>query len=336
MLTLAHVGQLGGDVQGADIILGDLEVGLAVGQDGSAVQIGELVGNDNAFQLFQLEGLVAQSLIDLGVTLVTVVGVEDVVVDHVDQDSLEQDLGNSLTVGILTQSAGHDVLGDLAGLGGAGGLDFPVGTGEAAVGSVADGAQDHGQGGVAGDLGVGVELTAAHALDVLGVGAVVDVASEPGSAGDVGEEVVVSIDADLLVLHVAGDNAVDDGRSLSAGDGPLGLEGTVLVALEDAQALQDFDGRLVFFIDTGRIREVRGAGGSHEGQAHDEGQHHCENLLEISHGGFFLLLNFLERKALIFAINRKSYILFRQIGNYQAPYRKKEALKPLRRKGFRA
>ena len=90
-----------------------------------------------------------------------------------------------------------------------------------------------GQGGVAGDLGVGVELTAAHALDVLGVGAVVDVASEPGSAGHVGEEVVVSVDADLLVLHVAGDDAVDDGRSLSAGDGTLGLEGTVLIALEE-------------------------------------------------------------------------------------------------------
>ena len=299
---------------------GDLHLGGVSRQDLVANQVGPLVSQDHTGDVLQTEGLLTQGQGDGGVALVAVEGVVHVVVNHVDHDGLIQDLGHGLTVGIAAQGAGGDVLGDLAGLAHAGGLHAPVGAGEAAVGGVADRAQDHSQGGVALNLVVGVEVALAIALDVLGVGAEVDIAGEPGVRGHVLEQTVVRINLDLLILHIAGDDAVDDGGGFRTGDFSVGTEGTVfLVAVKDSKAGEDINGRLEagIFLD---VREVRGAGGSHEGQAHDEGQHHCENLLEISHGGFFLLLNFLERKVLIFAINRKSYVLFRQIGNYQAPY----------------
>ena len=70
--ALTDVGDLGGDSQAADVILGDFQLSLALVQDLGAVQIGELVSNDHALDLLELEGLVTQSLIDLGVTLAAV------------------------------------------------------------------------------------------------------------------------------------------------------------------------------------------------------------------------------------------------------------------------
>ena len=68
--------------------------------------------------------------------------------------------------------------------------------------------------------------------------------------GDVAELVVVSVDLDLGVSHIAGGNAVDDGGDLSAGDVSLGGEvRAVVVALEDLQTIEDVDGFPEGFVD---------------------------------------------------------------------------------------
>src|SRR5699024_7577689 len=131
------------------------------------------------------------------------------VVDGVHQDGLEQDLGHDLTGGGNAQGAGGDVLGDAALLAHSGGLHLPVGAGELTVLVVTQSTQDHGQSLIPGDGVIGAESTGVVALDVLGVGAEVDVAGVPRGRRDVVELVVVGIDADLGVSHIAGDDAVD-------------------------------------------------------------------------------------------------------------------------------
>ena len=177
---------------------------------------------------------------------------------------------------------------------------MPVGAGELTVLVVTQSAQDHGQSLIPGDGVIGAEGTGVVALDVLGVGAEVDVAGVPRGRRDVVELVVVGVDADLGVSHIAGDDAVDDGGDLSAGDSALGQEAAVIVALEHLQAGQDSHGGLVGIRDAVVIRE--GVGGGHQRQAHDQSQGQCENLLQISHCGFFLLLNFLGKKVVELAI----------------------------------
>src|SRR5699024_88381 len=126
----------------------------------------------------------------------------------------------------------------------------PAGAGELVVDVIAHGTQDHGEGLVTSDGVIGTKGLVVIALDVLGVGAVVDVAGVPRGALDIVEGVVVSIEADLGVVHIAGSDAVQDGSDLGAGDGTLGHEGlAVVVALEHAKVGQNGDGFIVSGID---------------------------------------------------------------------------------------
>ena len=210
--------------------------------------------------------------------------------DGGNQDSLEQDLSNNLTGGSLAKQGVGDVVGDAALLRDGSGVDLPVAAGELIVLVVADGTQDHGQGLVAGDLPVGVKDLVAAALDVAGVGAVVDVPGVPGAVSHVGEQAPGGVDVLLGVAHVASGDAIDDGRDFGTSDVALGLKSrAIVVALENFQTVQDSDSIGILVADLILVREVRGAGGGHEGKAHNQGQYQGENLLEISHGGSFLL-----------------------------------------------
>ena len=120
-------------------------------------------------------------------------------------------------------------------------------------------------------------------------------ASGPVVGGHILELGIVGIDAVLPVGHIAGDDAIDDSGNLSAGDGTLGLEAAVIVALEYLQAIEDGHGGLIGIRDLLIVR--KGIGGGHQREAHDQSQDQCENLLQISHGGCFLLLNFLGQKS---------------------------------------
>ena len=287
--ALTDVVQSGGDIQGVSGAVGQVQLGLISSQRLGVLQAGLLVGNDHAVDLLHLEGLVSEGLIVLAVGIGGAVAEGQGVVGHGHQDGLAEDLGHGLTGGGAAQGALGDVLQNAAVAGGGGGLNLPAGTGELVVPVIADGTQDHGQGLVAGHVLLGLEHglavgVVAHALDVLGVGAVVDVACVPGVAGDVAELVVVSVDALLGVGHIAGDDAVDDGGNLGAGDVVLGQEFS-LVAHEHLQPGEDVNGFSVGFADVAQVELIVGAGDSHEGKAHDECQHQCENLLEISHVG---------------------------------------------------
>src|SRR5699024_4951326 len=137
------------------------------------VQVSVLVGDHNTGDALQAEGLIAQGSVALTVAK------GGGVVDGGHQDGTEQDLGHDLTGGGNAQGAGGDVLGDAALLAHSGGLHLPVGAGELTVLVVTQSTQDHGQSLIPGDGVIGAEGTGVIALDVLGVGAEVDVAGVP-------------------------------------------------------------------------------------------------------------------------------------------------------------
>ena len=244
--ALTDAVQAGGDVH--DLLTAiDHQAGLTSGQGGALLQVSDLVTGDHALELLHLEGLVSDGVLGISADLIAE---SEGVVDLLDEDRLTEELGDGLTGSGGAKSAGIDILGDLALVGGSGGLDLPVSAGELAVLVVTDNTQDHGQGLVTGDLVAGIELPIAAALDVLGIGAVVDVTGSPVVRGDVAELVVVSVDLDLGVGDIASGNAVDDGGDLSAGDVSLGGEvRAVVVALEDLQTIEDIDGFPEGFVD---------------------------------------------------------------------------------------
>ena len=175
------------------------------------------------------------------------------------------------------------------------GLQLPgVGIGELAGLVIAQRTQDHDHQLIAGHLVAGRELVGGSTDNDLGVLAVVDVTPCPVVAVEVGKLGLrhVGVVGHILVLDVAGGDAVNKHRGLSAVQFAGGPEGSVfLIALEYFELVQNGDGSRVG-IAVIHIREARGAGGCHERKAHNEGQHQRENLLQISHGGFFLLFIF--------------------------------------------
>ncbi len=284
--ALAQVVQIGAVVDGVGLVaLADH--GLTGSERVGIVQVGVLVGDDHALDFLQAQLTLAQSLARLGVAA----GNESAVLDGLAQQAAEEDLGNHLTGSGSAEVAADDVLQDALALGDGGGLELPtLGIRELTGLAIAQGAEQHDHQLIAGHLSAGVEGGSGGTDHDAGVLAVVDVTLRPVVAVQVGELALLHIGVvvEVLVLDIAGSDAVDKHRSLSTVQSVGGLEGTIFKALENFELIQDFDGGSVgvFRID---IREARGAGGSHEGQTHDEGQHQCENLLQISHGGFFLL-----------------------------------------------
>ena len=285
--ALADIVQSGDNIQSA-VAVGGLDAGLAGGQAlvGVVSDVSELVGNHNALQTLQLQNVITQGS---GVLAVAQgVGVEG---HGLDQDGLEQDLSDKLTGGRLTKQSVGDVVGDAALLRDGSGANLPVAAGELVVLVVADGTQDHGQGLIPGNGIIGAKGLAVIALDVAGVGAVVDVASIPGAVLDVIELAPAGVDARLGILDVAGRDTVDDRGDLGTGDGALGLEGSaIVIALEHFQAAEDVNRFGIVRCDIPIVRE--GTGGRHQREAHDQSQYQCENLFQISHGGYFLLFIF--------------------------------------------
>ncbi len=276
-----HGVQLAAGLQGHGLAVNQ-HLGVAVGQDlvGVLVDVRPLVGHHHAGDALQAQVLLGQ------VGAGALVHVQGVVLLGLGEDGAEEDLSDHLTGGGGTQRLA-DILGDAQGLSQGADSDGPAGAGELTVAAVTHSAQDHRQHFVAGDVLAGLEGPVGVALDVAGVGAVVDVAGVP-AGGDVRElasAVPRGVDVLLGVGDIAGGDAVDDGGNFSAGDFAGGAElSAVVVALEDLHAVEDVDRGFIRVV-VRNIREGRGTGGSHEREAHNEGQHQGENLLEISHGG---------------------------------------------------
>ena len=286
-MALTDIVQSGGVVDGIVLTIHQ-HLGSAVGEGIVLVQVGILVGGNDALDFLQLQAVIAQGGSLLGVA--EGIGVE---VNLVDQDGPEQDFGYRLTgSGLAQHSLGH-ILGDAALIRNGSSTNLPVAAGELAVLVVAHCTQDHCQSFVTSHLALGIKDLVAAALDVAGIGAVVDVSCIPGTVRYVSELTVGGIDRSLAVCHIAGSDAVDDSSHFCAGDVALGLERcAVVVALEHFQAVEDIDGSFIAVADIPIVRE--GAGGRYEREAHDQRQHQCENLLQISHGGCFLLFIFPE------------------------------------------
>ena len=154
-------------------------------------------------------------------------------------------------------------------------MERPVSTGELVVLVVANSAEDHSESLVTGDLAGGLEVTIGITLDERSVRAVADVAPGPAGACHVGKLVVGFVVLCLDVLDVAGVDAVDDRSNLSAGDVTLGVEGAVLVALENAKVGENFRGFRISLVDVLDI--LKGCvSADGQGQSHDQSQHHCE------------------------------------------------------------
>ena len=276
---LADVGDLGGDVQTANVILGQLQIRFAVSQDLGVVEVGVLVSDDHALDLLQLEAVIAESGVGLLIAERVIVG------NGGHQDGAEEQLGDDLAGSGGAQQGGGHILADLQGVGAGGGVDGPVGADELVHLAIPNSAQDHGQGLVACHVVVGTEGAVLVALDVLGIGAVVDVAGVPGAGGDVLKAVPIGVQGYLGIGHIAGSDAVDDGGDFGAGDGILRLVAAIGVAPEHFQLSQDIDGLVVSLVDVRLVAESR-VGGDYEREAHNQCQGQCENLLQISHGGF--------------------------------------------------
>ena len=302
LVQLLHHGALvHGGVEGVNGVNGDLDGGLTVCvtpmDRGAAV----FVAQGYEVLLDDAEGG-PQQILSVGIPkgLVSTSGLivtEDGVLHGGNLKALEHDLGNDLTGGGASQTGLGDVVGDAIAAAIAGSLQPPVVAGELLGVVEADGPQDHHQGLIAGNRGVGVELAAAHTQHQAVVGAVVHVAVVPPVGGDVGEVVRALVQLGVLVVHIAGDDAVQDGRNLGAGDGLAGPEAAV-IALDNLQGGQDVNRFLVGVGDLVAIGEVGGRGGvdgDHETQGHHHRQDQREKLFQISHWFCFLLVDFCRR-----------------------------------------
>src|SRR5699024_1577204 len=128
--------------------------------------------------VLQVELTLAQGLAVVGIILTS--GGGEVNGVHIGPDGLEDQLGNDLAGSGLGQVDGAiQVLQHIQLSSGGGHLDGPAEAGELVVLVIAHSTQDHGKNLVAGDVIGRAEGVVLVALDILGIGAVVDVASEP-------------------------------------------------------------------------------------------------------------------------------------------------------------
>ena len=289
MTDLADVGQLGLDVQVVDLAV-HIQTGLAVGQSIVIFQISELIGHDYALNVLQAQLALAQSFAGVGVTA----GSQGAVLHGIMEQAAEEDLGDHLTGSGSAEVTAGDVLQHTLTLGNLGGLQFPaLRIGELTGLAIAQGAEQHDHQLIAGHGSAGIEGGGRGTDNDTGVLAVVDVTLCPVVAVQVVELALlhVGVVVEVLVLDIAGGDAVNEYRGLCAVQGVGGLEGTIFKTLENFQLVQHVDSSLIG-IAVVHVGELSGAGGSHERETHNEGQHHCENLFQISHSGFFLLLIF--------------------------------------------
>ena len=196
--------------------------------------------------------------------------------DHGGLDRTEQDLSNQLTGSGSAEVGGlGNVLENAELLSILSNVQRPVSTGELVVLVVADSAEDHSEDFIAGHVAGGLEGAIGITLDEFSVGAVADVTGSPAGTSHVAELVVGGIHAGLVVLgDVGGVDTIDDRSHLSAGDLVLGLEGTVLITLENTHTIEDGDSFSVIFVDL--LVGLEGIGADGQRQSHDQSQHHCE------------------------------------------------------------
>ena len=253
-------------------------VAAVVGPLGSRTAIGAVGGVGGQVEFLVTEGLVVLEglAISLAVEAHGLVTERGGVGDHRSLgDRAEQQLGNELTGGRSVEVNALDVGEDASLLSVLSDVESPVSAGELIVLVVADGAQDHGEDFVARDVAGGLEGAVGIALDELSVGAVADVTGSPASAGHVAELVVRSVQARLVVLgEILSVDTIDDRSHLSAGDLVLGLEGTVLITLENTHTIEDGDSFSVIIVDL--LVGLEGIGADGQRQSHDQSQHHCE------------------------------------------------------------
>ena len=253
-------------------------VAAVVGPLGSRTAIGAVGGVGGQVEFLVTEGLVVLEglAISLAVEAHGLVTERGGVGDHRSLgDRAKQQLGNELTGGRSVEVNALDVGEDASLLSVLSDVESPVSAGELIVLVVADGAQDHGEDFVARDVAGGLEGAVGIALDELSVGAVADVTGSPASAGHVAELVVRSVQARLVVLgEILSVDTIDDRSHLSAGDLVLGLEGTVLITLENTHTIEDGDSFSVIIVDL--LVGLEGIGADGQRQSHDQSQHHCE------------------------------------------------------------
>ena len=279
-------------------VVGHVQLGLAGVQRSAllsgGLQVGVLVGDNNALDLHSVELVLEEGLVVVvneggaGADGGTIGDQGEVIADHAGVQSVVHHLS-----GVVTGQAGVHVqsqTGVQALLVGADvHADGPVGAGEALhLGLVAHGHQQHLGSLRAGHGGIGVELAGSVAGHDAQLGAVLDVAGSPVAHG---VSVAVGDGGAQAGVLAAVQHDADHLGHLGAGHDPGGIVGAVVLAVDDAQLDEHLNG---LFVDdlvlVGEVVIARGAGADdHHANDHDGSQSQAQSPLEVSHLEFLIL-----------------------------------------------
>ena len=272
------IGQIDGFIL-VVLLVGGINVsifsGIQVASIGGQVVILLAQGDD----LVTLDGgaLVQQTVAGDGDHGLVGVGVGQRVSEH-DRDPLTGSIADGGVVVVVQQANDGSVRQDVL---------VPVGAGVAAsLGIVADSGQQHLGSGSGGHGIVGTKGAVTAALDQLGHTAVVDVTGIPGGSGNVGEDLRVLIGDSLIILAVVLDD-IDHLSDFGTGDGVIGTEVALSVALHDVQSVQQLNGVLAILVDAGGILvgiSLVGASKGRDGEDHRQSQGQRENFFQSAHG----------------------------------------------------
>ena len=205
---------------------------------------------------------------------------------HVGLQGVQAHLGGALTA----QAAAHHqpVLVNAGGGGVRGNIHGPAGAGVAlAVGIIPQGDQQHLGKGIAGELLGGVEVTVAGAGNDAQGDTVLNVGAAPAAGIHIGEGAAGTAEAVRLITQ---EHAGNEGGGFLTGEDTVGVEGAVVVAVNDADGGHHVHGFLV--ADFTVVGEISRVCDGDEAHGHDKRHHQREDLFQIPHDGSSSFLNF--------------------------------------------
>ena len=205
---------------------------------------------------------------------------------HVGLQGVQAHLGGALTA----QAAAHHqpVLVNAGGGGVRGNIHGPAGAGVAlAVGIIAQGDQQHLGKGIAGELLGGVEVAVAGAGNDAQGDTVLNVGAAPAAGIHIGEGAAGTAEAVRLITQ---EHAGNEGGGFLTGEDTVGVEGAVVVAVNDADGGHHVHGFLV--ADFTVVGEISRVCDGDEAHGHDKRHHQREDLFQIPHDGSSSFLNF--------------------------------------------
>ena len=205
---------------------------------------------------------------------------------HVGLQGVQAHLGGALTA----QAAAHHqpVLVNAGGGGVRGNIHGPAGAGVAlAVGIIAQGDQQHLGEGIAGELLGGVEVAVAGTCNDAQGDTVLNVGAAPAAGIHIGEGAAGTAEAVRLITQ---EHAGNEGGGFLTGEDTVGVEGAVVVAVNDADGGHHVHGFLV--ADFTVVGEISRVCDGDEAHGHDKRHHQREDLFQIPHDGSSSFLNF--------------------------------------------